>query len=316
MRPRMLALFVAVAFAIAAASRARAQELAAPRLGGYLQVRSTAQEHVGFTTFINRARLSADGRIPTRFSYRFLIEYEAAAGAKLPATVSLREAMIRWQIGSFLATAGQFKVPFSKEYLVPVPSLETADFAAVVDSLAPKYDVGLSGEYAVGPYGSVTLGVFNGEGQNATTNRDSVVMAVARVVARPVAQLSLGGNFARDGADSLRWGVEGIVETWGAMVRSEYITRHRQGRERDGDDFGWYVLGTWRAMPRASLLGRVEDFQRPAYGPARRVRGATAGVNLDLTPGRIRLLLEGVRRFTGAKAAKSDQVLAQLQARF
>ena len=295
---------------------AAAQEVAPPRLGGYVQVRSTAQERVGFTTFINRARLSAEGQIPTRFSYRLLIEYEASAGRNLPAMVSLREAMIRWQLGSFTATAGQLKVPFSKEYLIPVPNLETADFAAVVDSLAPKYDLGLQGDYAVGPYGNLILGVFNGEGQNSIANRDSVVMAVARAVVRPVAQLALGANATRDGADSLRWGVEGTFETWGAMVRSEYITRHRRGRDRADDDFGWYVLGGLRVVPLAQLLVRVEDFQRPAYGAARRVRGPTLGVNLDLVPSRVRLLIEGVRKYSGARSVKTEQLLAQLQARF
>ena len=83
-------------------------------------------------------------------------------------SVSLREAIIRWTDGPLAISAGQYKTPFSREYLILVPVLETADLATVVDSLAPKYDVGLMGECVPGPRVSISAGVFNGEGQNAT----------------------------------------------------------------------------------------------------------------------------------------------------
>jgi hypothetical protein len=299
-------------------SSARAQITlpAPPRLSGYVQAREVAQEHVGLTVFLNRARFAVDGALPQHFSYRLLTELEASAGARVPATVSLREAIIRWVPNSFSFTAGQFKTPFSREYLIIVPLLETADFAAVVDSLAPKYDVGLMAEYTYGPLLTVDLGVFNGEGQNAIANRDSTVLTVGRLVARPIAQFSVGGSIARDGPDSLRWGAEAVIEERGGMVRAEYITRHRRGRSTDKDDYGWYVLATYVVIPRFTLLARVEDFRRPFYGPSRQVRAATAGINLDIVPNRIRLLLEDVSRRTGAKLARTDTFLAQVQVRF
>jgi hypothetical protein len=211
--------------------------------------------------------------------------------------VSLREAIIRWQPNTLALYAGQFKTPFSKEYLLPVPVLETADFAAVVDSLTPKYDIGAMAEWTPGPWGVFSLGVFNGEGQNATgTNRDSLVLPVARAVLRPIAPLSLGASVARDSKDSLRAGLEATLEQWGGMARGEYITRHRRGRDRDQDDFGWYVLGTLRVLPPSSCSGVPRtSSDRPTASRAACALSRWARTSSS-RPNRVRLLVEGVRR--------------------
>ncbi len=288
----------------------------APKLGGYLQARSTAQEQVGLTSILNRARFSIDGSLPASFSYRVLFEMEAAAGAKSPSTPSLREGVVRWSRAPVALSAGQMKVPFTRAYLIPVPALETADLPAPVDSLAPKYDIGLLGEMALVPWGTLALGVFNGEGQNASVNRDSLVLAVARMTATPLPQVALGASFARDAADSSRWGLDGQLQQWGAMLRGEYLMRHRMGRAHDRDERGWYLLGTYRVIPRLQLFAEQDDLQRPQQGPARRVRVQTAGASLDLAPNRVTLLLEGCRRRTGLAQKRSDVVLAQVQVRF
>src|SRR5438874_2434747 len=106
------------------------------------------------------------------------------------------------------------------------PPPEPAAPATVADSLAPRYAVGVMGEYALGALSTLSAGVFNGEGANATANRDSTVMWVARMAARPLPQLGLGGSFTRDGDDSLRWGVDASAQEHGGVVRAEYATRH------------------------------------------------------------------------------------------
>ncbi|HTM58513.1 MAG TPA: porin [Candidatus Udaeobacter sp.] len=287
-----------------------------PRLGGYVQAREMAQEHVGVTAVLNRARFSIDGSLPQRFAYRLLVETEASAGRTSPATVSLREAIVRWSPGAFALTAGEFKTPFTREYLIPVPALELADLATAVDSLAPKYDVGMMGEYAIGSFAAISAGVFNGEGANTTANRDSNAMIVSRITARPLPQLSLGASGARDGADSLRWGVDASAQEAGAVVRAEYITRHRRGRSRDNDDFGWYVFESFRAIPRLQLVARQEDFQRPSIGVARRLRVLAWGANVEVAPNRVRLLLEFSRRISGRLQTRADAFIAQAQVQF
>ena len=290
--------------------------LPAPKLGGYIQARQVAQEHAGLTTLLNRARFSIDGVLPLRFSYRLLTELQASAGARSPATVSLREATVKWSPPPLAFTAGEFKTPFTREYLITVPALELVDLATAVDSLAPKYDVGFMGECAFGAFATVAAGVFNGEGANTTANRDSAVMVVGRVTARPISQLAVGVSGARDGRDSLRWGVDASLQYLGAGVRAEYVTRHVRGRDRGRDDFGWYVFEGLRVIPRVQLLGRQEDFQRPAYGASRRVRGAAYGANVDIAPNKVRLLIEFLRRNTGSRPVRSDSFIAQAQVQF
>ena len=288
--------------------------LTPPRIGGYIQAREVAQERVGLTALLNRARFSIDGALPAKFAYRALVELEASAGARAAATVSLREAIVRWSPAPFTVTAGEFKTPFTREYLIPVPALELADLAIAVDSLAPKYDVGVMAEYALGVLGTAAVGVFNGEGANAVANRDSAVMLVSRLTARPLPQLALGASATRDGDDSLRWGVDVSAQQWGAVVRAEYLTKHRRGRDRGRDDFGWYVFESMRLVPRVQLLARQEDFQRPELGAARRLRGLAWGVNVDIAPTKVRLLLEMSRRIAGREQVRTDAFIGQIQA--
>src|SRR5262245_44287823 len=70
-----------------------AQPLSPPRIGGYIQARTSAVQDIGFNAFLNRARASVDGARPARFAYRLLVEFQASAGVRAPATVSLREAV-------------------------------------------------------------------------------------------------------------------------------------------------------------------------------------------------------------------------------
>ncbi|HXS81127.1 MAG TPA: porin [Methylomirabilota bacterium] len=284
-----------------------------PRVGGYIQARMSAVQDIGFNAFLNRARASVDGALPYRFAYRLLVEFQASAGVRSPATVSLREAVARWSPSPWALTAGEFKTPFTREYLIPVPQLEMADLAVAVDSIAPKYDVGVMGEVAAGPYANVYVGVFNGEGANAMANRDSVAIVIARVTTRPLPQLALGGSYSRDSADSLRWGVDGVITQSGALVRAEYLTRHVRGRDTNRDDWGWYVMEGLRVLPRVQLYARQEDFQRPSYGLSRRVRSWQFATNYDIAPGKVRLLLQFTRRVAGAKNTRIDTALAQVQ---
>jgi hypothetical protein len=302
--------------AAAVAPTSSASPLPLPRIGGYVQAREFMQKDVGLTALLNRVRFSITGALPARFSYGVLTEWQAVAGARLPSTVSLREAIIRWSPAPLQVTAGEFKTPFTREYLIPVPELELADLAVAVDSLAPRYDVGIMGEYALGATANLAVGAFNGEGANTSSNRDSAVLLVGRLTARPIAQLSLGASGTRDGDDSLRWGVDAQAQHRGFVVRAEYLTRHVRGRDRAMDDFGWYVFESIRVVPRVQLLARQEDFQRPARGISRRIRGLAYGANFDLAPNRLRLLLEMSRRVTGAQQLATDIYLAQIQARF
>ena len=311
---RAIAVAAILALPIAVAANAQTSALQPARLGGYVIARETWQKDAGLSASLYRARLGADGSLPNRFTYRVLVECESGGNARTAATVALRDAYIRWSRGPWALVAGQYKTPFSREYLTSITAIETAERSAAVDSLAPKRDIGVMAEYSLGPDATVSLGVFNGEGQNIPVNRDSVSLVVGRVSARPISGAQLAAEFARDSPDSLRWGWETSLEQRGFLLRGEYLLQRVRGARRM--DFGWCALAGWRVVPWAQLVVKQEDFERPRYGPARQIRATTAGLNLDLGAGRTRLVLDVVRRSAGAKQARTTGAIAQLQARF
>jgi hypothetical protein len=126
----------------------------------------------------------------------------------------------------------------------------------------------------------------------------------------------LGASFARDGADSLRWGVDVLLQQSGAFVRAEYITRHVDGRAQDQDDYGWYFLEGFRVTPRVQLVARQEDFQRPSRGVAARINAHAFGGNWEIAPNRIRLLLEYLSKRSGPAQTRANSYIAQMQVVF
>src|SRR5262245_21559478 len=279
-----------------------------PKLGGYVQARETYREGgPGLSGTINRARITVDGSVRTSFMYRAAVELAAPSGTSV--TPSLRDAYMKWSHDWLSATGGQFKTPFSREFINSLAILEVTDRSTVVDSLATKRDIGamVEGTWA---YGTLSMGAFNGEGQNATSNRDSTELFVARGVARPIGPLTIGGEIATKGSRRRTFGGEFNAEYRGALLRGEYIAERIDGRDRD--DYGWYILAGYRVMPWLQVLARQEDFQRPSLGVARRISATTAGFALDFPGGQTRLLLDYIGRTTGAARILTNNWIAQL----
>jgi hypothetical protein len=314
---RQLAALAALAFLVSpalAADSVPASALpppAAPKLGGYLQARETFQEGPGLTFTVNRARLFVTGSLKQGFSYRGAIEFAAPSG--VTAVPSLRDAYIRWTRDWFAATAGQYKTPFSREYLTSLADLEVADRSFAVDSLATKRDIGVMGE-GTNKWGTLSLGAFNGEGQNVIVNRDSTQLIVGRAVARPIAPVSIGGEMAIKGPGHRAMGAEANAEYRGAFLRGEYLADRVDGREHD--DFGWYLLGGYRVFPWLQAIARDEDFERPTAGPARRISRVTGGVNFDLPGGQTRFILDYEGTKTGVKRTLTNYWIGQVQVKF
>lgn len=310
--------FVAIALAVsspafaepAVSARAEAPK-PVPKISGYVQVRETYEKGPGLTATLHRARLAADGTVKPNLAYRVQVEFAAPSGTS--GTVSLRDGYLRWTGAWLSATGGQFKTPFSREYLTSSSQIETADRSTAVDSLAPKRDIGVMAE-AQGPMGSVSAGVFNGEGQNVVVNRDSTVMFVGRTVLHPPGPIWLAGDLAEKGSHRRTLGAEAGAEYRGGLIRGEYIAERIDGRARD--DFGWYVLAGYRVLPWLQAIARQEDFQRPSLGTARRISATTAGLNFDLPGGQTRVMLEYAGRKTGSARTLAHNLIAQLQARF
>jgi hypothetical protein len=285
------------------------------KLSGYIQGREVYQQDIGITGTINRARLSAAGGVAGNVTWRIQGEFRTGSVGTGKASVSLQDAYVRWTHNALGVQLGQFKTPFTREFITSLTEVETADRSTVVDSLAPKRDIGLMADYAVGGRGMVSVGVFNGDGQNVTANRDSSALGVARVAVRPVPFFVLGTNAARYFQDSTRYGVDASVEAPWIVLRGEYVGQHHD--QLRGDDKGWYALAAAPLRPWLQPVLKYEWFNRPSVAlEAQKNRAWTAGVNLLPWGRATRLTLEYVSRKLGEPGVRKSLGLAQAQVIF
>lgn len=286
----------------------------AVRLSGYIQARETYRDEAGLSASINRARLTISGGGAKDLTWRIQGEFRTGSVGTGRASVSLQDAYIRYRPGSFGLQAGQFKTPFTREFIASLADLETADRSTAVDSLAPKRDIGIMADYAFGADATVFVGAFNGEGQNLTANADSSLLVVARVTGRPLSYLTLGANVAGYSGDSTRYGVDASVEYLGAVLRGEYIVQ-----ERDIvaiADKGWYGLAGYRVRPWLQVVLKQEDFRRSGISAESRNRATTGGVNVDFPGGKVRLTANYISRRIGDPGVRRGTLLAQAQVKF
>lgn len=287
----------------------------AVKLSGYIQGRETYQKDIGLTATINRARLAAAGAVAGNVSWRIQGEFRTGNVGTGRASVSLQDAFVRWTRNALAVQVGQFKTPFTREFITSLSEIETADRSTVVDSLAPKRDIGLMADYAFGGRLTVSVGLFNGEGQNLTANADSSTLGIARLTLRPVPFLLLGTNAARYFSDSTRYGVDASLESPWVVLRGEYIGQHHD--QGSGDDKGWYALAAAPVRPWLQPVLKYEWFDRSSVAlAAQKNRAWTAGVNLFPWGRATRFTLEYVSRKIGEPGVSKSLGLAQAQVIF
>jgi hypothetical protein len=270
---------------------------------------------VGLTSSLNRARLTASGGAATNVTWRVQAEFRTGSVGNGKASASLTDAYIRWKPSAFGLQVGQFKTPFTREYLTSLADVETADRATVVDSIAPKRDIGVMADYALSTLAAVAVGVFNGENINVTANADSALLWVGRATVRPVAYLTIGGNLASYQRDSTRYGIDLALEYMGASLEGEYIGQHRKDAT-GADDRGWYAQAAYRVLPWVQLVAKQEDFRRSAISDAVRNRAATGGVNVEFGGGKVRLLANYVSRKIGTPGKRTGVFIIQAQVKY
>ena len=284
------------------------------KISGYIQARETIQKDIGLTASINRARIGASGGIAGDFTWKIQGEFRTGNAGK-GASVALTDGYIRWARQGFGVQAGQFKPPFSREYYTSLPDLETADRAAVVDSLAPKRDIGVMADYAYRTLGTLQVGLFNGEGQNVTSNKDSTLLGVVRLVVKPVPEVALGAHAARYFGDSTRYGVDASYEATRFVVRGEYAAQARDDVGGDNDK-GWFALAAVKLLDQLQLVGKYEDFSRDAISAQQQNQAWTGAVNLFFHGKAVKLALEYISREIGDPGVRRGMGLAQLQLRY
>src|SRR6185295_4972479 len=203
---------------------------------GYLQGRYTDEESSPNLLEIRRARVIITGDPLSRLSYRFQVDI-----VKRP---YLMDASLTWKFSRalFLA-AGQMKIPFSTESIVPDNLNAPVARSRAVLSLAPGRDTGVQGRDvglqafggvhgSQGPIVEYNAGVFRGQTFVAAPKVHYNAVA-GRMLVHPLHGLSLGvdwyGSFtAPAGLEKRREEVEGEYDRGRLDIRAEQI------RARDG----------------------------------------------------------------------------------
>ena len=215
--------------------------------------------------------------------------------------------------GTLGVQIGQFKTPFTREFITSLAEVETADRAFVVDTLAPKRDIGIMADYAVGGRGALTVGTLQWGRQNVTANADSSLMGVARASYRVIPFVALGANVAHYFGDSTRYGVDVNVESPWGVLRGEYLGQHRDAG--GDDDTGWYVLAAAPVTPWLQPLVKYERFERGAVD-AVPLKAWTVGANVRPWGRATRFTLEYISRTAGDPGVTRGLGLAQVQVIF
>lgn len=154
---------------------------------------------------------------------------------------------------------GQFKVPFSMEYLTSSARLRSVNRSQVVDRLSPRRDIGAMAQVDVGRRVIVAGAVVNGQGTATRGNPDARDLAVGRLTLVPVDGLAVAGKLGNEGRDHL-WGYDVRLVRGDVVVEGEVIHRRRPTSGAIADAGGGYVLALYRVAPWMESLVKWERF--------------------------------------------------------
>lgn len=295
---------------------------------GYVSVRQTLRDDTA-TFVVNRARITAHV-LPVPFAaLRVQVDFSAigrASGDTIPA-FTLTDAYVVLSLPNSLGwvprllrpalVAGQFRTPFSLEYLTPFSVLPTANRSQAVDRLSTRRDVGMLGQVHFARFAVVTAAVVNGEGPNRTSNPDGKEMTIGRFTLFPLPRLAVSGKWLGQSADH-RWGYDA---RWiGARLIIEGEAIKRSGRARNAvDDEGHYVLFAYKPVPWLQPVVKWERLREESGAASqtaqRRLTWMTYGINLLGPQERLRFQLNWIAK-TERPADARDELVAQLQAIF
>lgn len=153
------------------------------KIGGYLQTRYDVYDYSGKTDqfSIKRARIGISGNVIENVDYK--LEFDLVKGSK---NDLLTDAWVKFtKFPQANITIGQFKIPFSEEYLTSSSALDTIERALPVGKMATEYDIGvmLDGKLFDKKLG-YGIAFVNGAGGNSSDDNDEKDI-VRRVVFSP-----------------------------------------------------------------------------------------------------------------------------------
>ena len=128
---------------------------------------------------VSNMRLRMLGNLDKNFSYFFQASFIVSP--------LLLDAFVSYQFSdAFMLSGGQFKAPFSKEFLTYAANIDFVNRAQVTTLLSPRRDIGfqLSGKFAKNLF-EYKAGIFNGNGPNNFFNDNNSFLYAFRIAATP-----------------------------------------------------------------------------------------------------------------------------------
>jgi hypothetical protein len=261
-----------------------------PRLTGYLSARETLRDD-SLTFTVNRARLTVMARPLSYFAVRVQGDLAAigrTSGDTVPA-FDLTDAFAQLALpDSASAVArtlqpalliGQFRTPFSLEFLTPFALLLTANRSQASDLLASRRDIGVYAQVNLTQFAVLGAALVNGEGPNRTSNPDGHELAVGRLTLRPTRSLAIAGKWGGQAGDH-RWGYDARLVAGRTVVEGEYIRHTRpESATTTFDGRGGYALASYKVLSWLQPVLKWERLRQSDTGDTT-LTWTTYGVNL------------------------------------
>jgi hypothetical protein len=209
---------------------------------------------------------------------------------------AILDAMMSYRVSRLFAfDAGQFKTPFSYEFLTLASSIDFVNRAQAVTALAPGRQIGLQARFddrsrTVG----ARAGVFNGNGTRPNGNDNNNFLYAGRIVVTPHLDtdgtdrsLVIGVNAAHSKDDGSTFGGGFVTDFVGArthlggdvrlqldrwLVAGELLyAALRPTIGTDRDPWGYHATASYSFTPKTQGLVRFDGFQPDDGGDRRDV---------------------------------------------
>lgn len=260
-----------------------------PSLSGFVIVQHGQRGDSG-ATLVRGARLTAQARPLRYMAVKLQAGYgnEARPGADTTSPVfGITDANVQFFLDpkrpraiSPTVVLGQFKVPFSLEYLTSVTRLPATSRSQAVDRLSPRRDIGGMVEVDAWHHAVLDATVVNGTGSNANPSASGQQLAAARLTLLPIGSVALAGKVADRGSDHA-WGYDGRWLTSRTLLEFEVL--HRRRPRADGshtDASGGFVTAAYKVTSWFEPVAKWEQYLQHRPTDVRSTWGSV-GVNLS-----------------------------------
>jgi phosphate-selective porin len=286
-------------------------------VNGYIQTRYKMDKDGENNFQVKRARGKFSGNASQNVRYSLLFDFiDDSKGSNLAdAYVDIK------CLPKSTVRIGQFKTPFSMEYLTSSTKLDTIELAQVVSKLSSKRDIGIQFSGDISESLGYAVGVFNGTGSNAAeiNKRKDII---ARGIIKPVKGLLLGVSHyeGKSGAEDedktkRRTGVQLAFADEPLSVKGEFIF----GKDGEASAYGWYAQAGYmlpvfvgKTQQKLQTIAKYDSYDPDSDKEEDRTDTLTVGLNWFAMKN-IKLQLNNMLILDGDFGFDNNVTLAQLQ---